>query len=83
MVPCGSRTSLSDGAPPFADAVLFGMSKFNRVIEVSYDYRFAVVRSEVTNIAATRTIEERGFNYGPDPSGRTACSLGGNVAENS
>lgn len=47
VVPRGSRTSLSGGAPPLADAVLFGMSNFNRVIEVSYDDRFAVVRSEV------------------------------------
>jgi glycolate oxidase len=83
VVPRGSGTSLSGGALPLADAVLLGMARFNRVLEVDYDDRFAVVQPGVTNVAVTRAVEERGFYYAPDPSSQIACSIGGNVAENS
>jgi glycolate oxidase len=83
VVPRGSGTSLSGGALPLADAVLLGMAKFNRVLEIDYDDRFAVVQPGVTNVAVTRAVEERGFYYAPDPSSQIACSIGGNVAENS
>jgi glycolate oxidase len=83
VVPRGSGTSLSGGALPLADAVLLGMGKFKRVLEIDYDDRIAVVQPGVTNLAITQAVEGRGFYYAPDPSSQIACSIGGNVAENS
>ena len=83
VVPRGSGTSLSGGALPLADAVLLGMARFNRILEIDYVDRIAVVQPGVTNLAVTRAVEARGFYYAPDPSSQIACSIGGNVAENS
>ena len=83
VVPRGSGTSLSGGALPLEDGVLLGLSKFNRVLDIDYDSRVAVVQPGVTNLAITRAVEDRGFYYAPDPSSQIACSIGGNVAENS
>jgi len=82
VVPRGSGTSLSGGALPLEDAVLLGMSRFNRVLEVDYPNRVAVVQPGVTNLAITEAVREQGFYYAPDPSSQIACSIGGNVAEN-
>ena len=83
VVPRGSGTSLSGGALPLGDAVLLGLSKFNRILDVDYGDRIAVVQPGVTNLAVTRAVEDQGFYYAPDPSSQIACSIGGNVAENS
>src|SRR5215469_11233329 len=83
VVPRGAGTSLSGGALPLADGVLLGMAKFNRVLEVDYDNRCAVVQPGVTNLAITKAVESAGFYYAPDPSSQIACTIGGNVAENS
>ena len=83
VVPRGAGTSLSGGALPLADAVLLGMAKFNRVLDISYADRIAVVQPGVTNLAITRAVEDAGFYYAPDPSSQIACTIGGNVAENS
>jgi glycolate oxidase len=82
VVPRGSGTSLSGGALPLKDGVLLGLSKFNRVLEVDYQNRVAVVQPGVTNLNVTNTVEGGGFYYAPDPSSQIACSIGGNVAEN-
>jgi len=83
VVPRGSGTSLSGGALPLADAVLLGMGKFKRVLDIDYEDRVAVVQRGVTNLAITQAVEGKGFYYAPDPSSQIACSIGGNVAENS
>lgn len=83
IVPRGSGTSLSGGALPLADAVLLGLGKFNRVLDVDYHDRLAVVQPGVTNLAITKAVEHAGLYYAPDPSSQIACSIGGNVAENS
>jgi len=83
VVPRGSGTSLSGGALPLADAVLLGLGKFKRILEVDHEDRIAVVQPGVTNLAITQAVEGRGFYYAPDPSSQIACSIGGNVAENS
>jgi glycolate oxidase len=83
VVPRGSGTSLSGGALPLEDAVLLGMARFNRVLEVDLDNRLAVVQPGVTNLAVTQAVQADGFFYAPDPSSQIACSIGGNVAENS
>ena len=83
VVPRGAGTSLSGGALPLSDAVLLGMGKFNRILEIDYDDRVVVAQPGVTNLAITRAVEHEGFYYAPDPSSQIACTIGGNVAENS
>src|ERR1700754_1120094 len=82
VVPRGAGTSLSGGALPLTDGVLLGMAKFNRIREIDFDNRVAVVEPGVTNLAVTQAVEHAGFYYAPDPSSQIACSIGGNVAEN-
>jgi glycolate oxidase len=83
VVPRGAGTSLSGGALPLADGVLLGMAKFNRIREIDFENRVAVVEPGVTNLAVTQAVEHMGFYYAPDPSSQIACTIGGNVAENS
>ena len=83
VVPRGAGTSLSGGALPLADGVLLGLAKLNRVLEIDYEDRVVIVQPGVTNLAITRAVEDAGFYYAPDPSSQIACTIGGNVAENS
>ncbi len=83
VVPRGAGTSLSGGALPLADGVLLGMAKFNRILDIDYDNRCVVAQPGVTNLALTQAVEQAGFYYAPDPSSQIACTIGGNVAENS
>jgi glycolate oxidase len=83
VVPRGAGTSLSGGALPLADGVLLGMAKFNRILDIDYDNRCVVAQPGVTNLAITQAVEKTGFYYAPDPSSQIACTIGGNVAENS
>ncbi len=83
VVPRGAGTSLSGGALPLADGVLLGLGKFNRILEVDLPNRCVVVQPGVTNLAITQAVEGDGFYYAPDPSSQIACTIGGNVAENS
>jgi len=83
VVPRGAGTSLSGGALPLADAVLVGLGKFNRILDIDYANRCVVTQPGVTNLAITHAVQDDGFYYAPDPSSQIACSVGGNVAENS
>src|SRR5690348_15585254 len=83
VVPRGAGTSLSGGALPLADGVLLGMAKFNRILDIDYENRCVVAQPGVTNLAITQAVEKAGFYYAPDPSSQIACTIGGNVAENS
>jgi glycolate oxidase len=83
VVPRGSGTSLSGGALPVEDAVLLVMSRFNRILDIDLANRTVTAQPGVTNLGITRAVEEHGFYYAPDPSSQIACSIGGNVAENS
>src|SRR3954447_8575163 len=83
VVPRGAGTSLSGGAMPLADGVLLGMGKFNRIRELDFLNRVAVVEPGVTNLAISKAVEDEAFYYAPDPSSQIACTIGGNVAENS
>jgi glycolate oxidase len=82
-VPRGAGTSLSGGALPLGDGVLLGMSKFSRIREIDLANRVVVVEPGVTNLAVSQAVEHAGFYYAPDPSSQIACTIGGNVAENS
>ena len=83
VVPRGSGTSLSGGALPLEDAVLLGLGKFNRILDIDFANRCVVAQPGVTNAAITFAVQHAGFYYAPDPSSQIACSIGGNVAENS
>ncbi len=83
VVPRGAGTSLSGGALPLADGVLLAMAKFSRILEVDFDNRCAVVQPGVTNLGITDAVAHAGYYYAPDPSSQIACTIGGNVAENS
>ena len=83
IVPRGAGTGLSGGALPLADGITLGLSKFNRVLDIDFENRCVVTQPGVTNLAITQAVEQAGFYYAPDPSSQIACSIGGNVAENS
>jgi glycolate oxidase len=83
VVPRGAGTSLSGGALPLQDGIVLGLGKFNRILDIDYDNRCAVVQPGVTNFAISNAVAEDGFYYAPDPSSQIACTIGGNVAENS
>ena len=83
IVPRGAGTSLSGGALPLADGITLGLGKFNRILEVDYKNRCVRAQTGVTNLAITNAVNGEGFYYAPDPSSQIACSIGGNVAENS
>src|SRR6478672_6083822 len=83
VVPRGAGTSLSGGALPLGDGVLLGMAKFKRIRAIDFDNRVAVVEPGVTNFAVSQAVEHAGFYYAPDPSSQIACTIGGNIGENS
>ena len=83
VVPRGAGTSLSGGALPAGDAILLGLGKFKRIIDVDFENRTVTAQPGVTNLAITQAVEHEGFYYAPDPSSQIACTIGGNVAENS
>jgi glycolate oxidase len=83
MVPRGAGTSLSGGALPLADAVVVGLMRMNRILDIDYADRCATVQAGVTNIGITNAVAGHGFFYAPDPSSQLACMIGGNVNMNS
>jgi glycolate oxidase len=83
VVPRGAGTSLSGGALPMEDSVVVGMMRMNRILDIDYADRCAVVQAGVTNIGITQAVQARGFFYAPDPSSQLACMIGGNVNMNS
>ena len=83
VVARGSGTGLSGGALPHADGILLSLAKFNKVIEVDALARTARVQPGVTNLRISQHVAPIGLYYAPDPSSQIACSIGGNVAENS
>jgi glycolate oxidase len=83
VVPRGAGTSLSGGALPLADGVLLGLAKFNRILDIDYENRVVVAQPGVTNLGISNAVDGLGFYYAPDPSSQIACTIGGNVAENS
>ena len=83
VVPRGAGTGLSGGALPLSDCVLLCLGKFNKILDIDYKNRCVVVQPGVTNLSITESVQGEGFYYAPDPSSQIACSIGGNVAENS
>lgn len=83
VVPRGAGTSLAGGAMPSADAVVLGLARMNRVLEVDYANRFIRVEAGRTNLSVTGAIEAEGWFYAPDPSSQLACAIAGNIGMNS
>ena len=83
VVPRGAGTSLSGGAIPQEDAVVLGLSKMSRILEVDYANRCAVVQAGVTNLSISDAVSADGYFYAPDPSSQLACTIGGNIGMNS
>ncbi len=79
----GTGTGLSGGVVAVEGGVVIALTRLNRILSIDYENRIAVVQPGVINAQLTRAVEGRGFCYAPDPSSQGACSLGGNVAENS
>jgi glycolate oxidase len=83
VVARGAGTSLSGGALPAEDAIVVGVSRMNRVLEIDYLNRVARVETGITNIAISNAVAAQGFFYAPDPSSQLACTLAGNIGMNS
>jgi glycolate oxidase len=83
VVPRGAGTGLSGGALPPGDGVLLSMAKFMRVLRIDPQSRVAVVQPGVRNAAISDVAAPFGLYYAPDPSSQIACTIGGNVSENS
>ncbi|SDB34272.1 FAD-linked oxidase C-terminal domain-containing protein [Bauldia litoralis] len=79
----GAGTSLSGGALPSEDAVVLGLARLNRIVDIDYANRVARVQTGVTNVNITNAVAGQGFFYAPDPSSQLACTIGGNIAMNS
>jgi glycolate oxidase len=83
VVPRGAGTGLAGSALPLAGGVLLGLAKFNRILAIDPRARTATVQPGVRNLAISEAAAPQGLYYAPDPSSQIACTIGGNVAENS
>ncbi len=83
VVARGAGTGLSGGALPYEKGLLLSLGKFNKVIEINQQLQTATVQPGVRNLAISEAVSHLGLYYAPDPSSQIACSIGGNVAENS
>ena len=83
VVARGAGTSLAGGAIAQEDAIILGVAKMNRVLDVSFPDRTARVQAGITNLAISAAVSHEGFFYAPDPSSQLACTIAGNIAMNS
>jgi len=83
IVARGAGTSLSGGAIPQEDAIIIGLAKMNRVLDVNFPDRTMRVEAGITNLAISNHVMGEGFFYAPDPSSQLACTIGGNIGMNS
>lgn len=83
VVARGAGTSLCGGALPSEDAVVIGVSRMNRILDIDFENRTARVEAGITNLAISQAVGAENFFYAPDPSSQLACTLAGNLAMNS
>jgi len=83
VVARGAGTGLSGGALPHAEGLVLSLARFNRILSIDPDRRIARVQPGVRNLAISEAAREYSLYYAPDPSSQIACTIGGNVAENS
>ncbi|HXG93065.1 MAG TPA: FAD-linked oxidase C-terminal domain-containing protein [Blastocatellia bacterium] len=83
FAPRGAGTGLSGGALALGNAVIIELARLNRILKLDYENRIAVVETGVINVQLSQLTAPHGYHYAPDPSSQMACTIGGNVAENS
>jgi glycolate oxidase len=83
IVPRGSGTGLAGGAVPAEGGIVLSLTRLNRILKIDLENRIAVVEPGVINVDVTKAVAKDGLFYAPDPSSQAACSIGGNVANNS
>jgi glycolate oxidase len=83
IVPRGSGTGLAGGAVPAEGGIVLSLARLDRIIKIDLENRLAIVEPGVINLDVTKAVAKEGFFYAPDPSSQAACSIGGNVANNS
>src|SRR5262245_30197464 len=83
IVPRGSGTGLAGGAVPAEGGIILSLSRLNRILKIDLENRIALVEPGVINLDVTKAVTKDGLFYAPDPSSQAACSIGGNVANNS
>lgn len=83
VIPRGAGTSLAGGAIPQEDAVVIGIAKMSRVLDIDYSNRSARVQAGITNLSVSDHVGPDGFFYAPDPSSQLACTIAGNIGMNS
>src|SRR5258708_34458574 len=83
VVPRGAGTGLSGGAIARKEAIMLAMARMNKILEIDVDNQRAVVQPGVVNLEVSNATAKYGYYYAPDPSSQKACTIGGNVAENS
>jgi glycolate oxidase len=83
IVPRGSGTGLAGGAVPAEGGIILSLSRLDRILKIDLQNRIAIVEPGVINADVTKAVAKDGFFYAPDPSSQAACSIGGNVANNS
>ena len=83
IVPRGSGTGLAGGAVPAEGGIVLSLARLNRILKIDLQNRIAIVEPGVINIDVTKAVTKEGYFYAPDPSSQVACSIGGNVANNS
>src|SRR5258705_6273940 len=83
IVPRGSGTGLAGGAVPAEGGIVLSLARLNRILKIDLENRLAIVEPGVINADVTKAVAKQGLFYAPDPSSQAACSIGGNVANNS
>lgn len=83
FTPRGAGTGLSGGAVSLSGSVIFELARLNRILKIDYENHVAVVETGVINVHLSQATAPQGYHYAPDPSSQMACTIGGNVAENS
>ena len=83
IVPRGSGTGLAGGAVPAEGGIVLSLARMNRILDIDLKNRIAIVEPGVINLDVTKAVAKHGLFYAPDPSSQAACSIGGNVANNS
>jgi glycolate oxidase len=83
IVPRGSGTGLAGGAVPAEGGIILSMARMNRILKIDLENRIVIVEPGVINVDVTKAVAKYGLFYAPDPSSQAACSIGGNVANNS
>jgi glycolate oxidase subunit GlcD len=83
FTPRGAGTGISGGALSVAGSVIIELARLNRILEIDYENCLAVVETGVINVLVSQATTAHGYHYAPDPSSQMACTIGGNVAENS